>query len=353
MKNRNLTIDAVRGIAIILVVYGHIIQRSMVVRGEDFYLNPVFKIIYTFHLPLFVFISGYLMALSLSRKSVGDVFKSRWKSLFVPYIAWGILDVITNYFLKIIEGKNTGSPNFLWGFVDQLLLHPSVWFLFTLFILSCLLLFSVKCDQRCGPLIFGIIYLFILILPYNNYCSLYYIKWFYLFYVIGYCINRYDIKIKNNFMRTIVFLFSLIIFAVLVRYWNKGDYIYLNKMGFASNQYAHEILRIIYRYITGFLGIIIVFYTGSYLSKIKIGSFLDYIGIYSLDIYLIQRYLLEGLYPRLGIATHTNFDFNSPFFLCLYTPLATIFFVGGCLVISKLLFRRNYLLNRLLLGARE
>ena len=83
MQHKNPTIDIARGIAIILVVYGHVIEHSMAPwsASEDFFQNPVFKIIYTFHMPLFVFISGYLMANSLNKHSIGEVFRSRCKSL--------------------------------------------------------------------------------------------------------------------------------------------------------------------------------------------------------------------------------------------------------------------------------
>ncbi len=352
MKNKNLTIGTVRGIAIILVIYGHVIQRSMSAGGGDFFLNPVFKIIYTFHLPLFVFISGYLMTFSLSKRSVSEVFKTRCKSLLVPYVSWGILGIMTNYFLNIIDGKNIGVINFPWDLLDQLLLNPAVWFLFTLFILSCILLYSVKLQPQFGTIIFIVIYFLILIIPYNNYCSLYFIKWFYLFYMTGYFINKCGIKITNKFIDRMVFFISLIMFGIFASYWTKNDYIYINKLSFISNQYFDEILRIIYRYIMGFLGILIAFHIGTYFSNTKVERSLGYIGIYSLDIYLIQRYIVEGIYPRIVYNAHINFDCNSPFFLCVFAPLVTTLFVGTCILISKLLLRRNYLLNRLLLGDR-
>lgn len=54
-NKRNVTIDVLRGIAVISVIIGHSIQRGMVVN----YYNTFFKIIYTFHMPLFMLLSGY------------------------------------------------------------------------------------------------------------------------------------------------------------------------------------------------------------------------------------------------------------------------------------------------------
>ncbi len=352
MENKNITIGVVRGIAIILVVYGHVIQRTMAPNGEDFFLNPVFKTIYTFHMPLFVFISGYLLAYSLSRSSVPEVLNSRYKRLFVPFIAWGILGIFTDYFLSLIDGKSIGNINFPLDLVNQLFLNPTIWFLFTLFILSCLLLFSIKLEKRFGKIIYAIIYFLILVIPLNDYCSLYYIKWFYLFYMIGYIINKYGMNLINKYNNAIVLVISSILFVLLASTWTKSDYIYLNKMGFESNQYFLEILRLLYRYFVAFLGILIAFYIGMHFSKTKMVYILDNIGIYSLDIYLIQRYVVEGIYPRFVNKSKINFDFNSPLFLCIYAPLVAMLFVYVCILISKLLIRRNYLLNTLLLGSR-
>jgi fucose 4-O-acetylase-like acetyltransferase len=353
MGNKNLTIDIVKGIAIILVVYGHVIQHSMAPWDQDFFQNPVFKTIYTFHMPLFVFISGYLMAYSLDRNSVPGVFKIRCNSLFVPFLSLGILGIIMTNVLNLILGNNAGSVDIAGDLADQLLLNPSVWFLYTLFALSCLLIYSVKLEKRYGSAVFVIIYFFILIIPYNNYCALYYIKWFYLFYLAGYSFNKYKIKIPNIAVKRTVLLVSLIMFGGLLAYWTKYDYIYINKMNFESDQYFYEILRVIYRYIMGFLGIIIVFYLGEYLLKTKMASLVGHIGVYSLDIYIIQMLILEGIYPRLIYKGHIHLDFNSPWVLYIVAPLITMFFVGICILSSKLLIRRSSLLNKLLLGGRS
>lgn len=337
-------IGAARGLAIILVVYGHIIQRTMMANGADFFSNPAFKAVYTFHMPLFVFISGYLVFFSLSRRSEREVFKSRCKSLLVPFLSWGVLGIVTGYIVNVWDGKSAGI-NLPWDLADQLFIHPAVWFLFTLFVLSCLLLGAVKLEKRLGAWVFAVIYLLLLAIPYNDYCSLYYIKWFYVFYAAGYLVNKHGIKITDRALNLAVFAAALLLFIILVSFWTADDFIYINKMGFGLN-------RLGYRYLTGFLGILIVLYTGALCSKTKIGGLLDYIGIYSLDIYLIQRYLVEGLYPRFVQSAHINFDFNSPFFLYFFAPMMALAFTGLCMVISRALIRKSDVLNRLLLGGR-
>lgn len=55
-KVRIAWIDNVKGIAILLVVLGHVIQFMYC--PSNFDQNPVFRVIYSFHMPLFFILSG-------------------------------------------------------------------------------------------------------------------------------------------------------------------------------------------------------------------------------------------------------------------------------------------------------
>lgn len=349
---KNQTLNVLKGFAIVLVVYGHVIQRTMVVAGQDFFSHPVFKIIYTFHLPLFVFISGYLLAFSLQRRSLRAVFLTRCKSLLIPFAVWSILDLLINSFLSKMDGN--GEP-IHWGqeIVQYLFVNPAVWFLFMLFMMSCVLLWSVKLQNRLGLAAFGIVYAGILIIPVNEYAAVYYVKWFYLFYLAGYCVNRYVMKIIAKFNNALVLGGSLILFSVLAGYWTKTDYIYVNKMNFLTADYGFEVLRFAYRYCVGFMGIIAMFFLGAYVSKNKLGHVLGFIGVYSLDIYLLQRYLVEGFYPRLLARTGWSFDFYSPFFLFIFAPAIVVLAILLCAIISRFFLRSIPLFNLFFLGHRQ
>lgn len=67
LRNRNIVIDVSKGVAIILVVIGHVIQFGT--SGEGFWDNNLFKIIYSFHMPLFIFLSGYVSAKGIVERS--------------------------------------------------------------------------------------------------------------------------------------------------------------------------------------------------------------------------------------------------------------------------------------------
>lgn len=59
--------DLLKGIAIFLVVWGHTIQYGG--SGSIFFDNKAFIFIYSFHMPLFLLISGYFLAKSAGRRS--------------------------------------------------------------------------------------------------------------------------------------------------------------------------------------------------------------------------------------------------------------------------------------------
>ena len=63
---RDKRIDALRGLLMILVVLGHVIQY--VYEPKDFDNNILFRVIYSFHMPLFMCVSGYVTGLRKKRE---------------------------------------------------------------------------------------------------------------------------------------------------------------------------------------------------------------------------------------------------------------------------------------------
>src|SRR5215212_9198602 len=74
MSKRIEYIDIARGMGILLVVMGH----------NDFgYISPFFyKLIYSFHMPLFFFLSGYFFNTAVAFR---DFFKKRFHAIMKPY----------------------------------------------------------------------------------------------------------------------------------------------------------------------------------------------------------------------------------------------------------------------------
>ena len=92
-KKRERYIDAARGIGIALVVLGHVIIT------EGYTSGSVTKFIYSFHMPLFFFLSGWCRALGGSASGRGGL-AHLWKTvkkLFVPYFIWSFIYLCLAY----------------------------------------------------------------------------------------------------------------------------------------------------------------------------------------------------------------------------------------------------------------
>lgn len=87
---RELLPDAVKALAIIFVVWGHAIQYFHGV-GYDYWSDPVFKFIYSFHMPIFSWVSGYLFSRSLQRYTTLNLIFRKAKTLLLPCISWAFL----------------------------------------------------------------------------------------------------------------------------------------------------------------------------------------------------------------------------------------------------------------------
>ena len=99
MNSRNQFLDMAKGLAIILVVIGHTIQA----RYTDFDEQLWFRVIYSFHMPLFVFLSGAVASFwfdphklsGLQPKATLNILFDRSKKAFVrlviPFICWGLI----------------------------------------------------------------------------------------------------------------------------------------------------------------------------------------------------------------------------------------------------------------------
>ena len=92
--------DNLKGIAIFLVVMCHCMQY---ITGTSFD-NLFYSTVYSFHMPLFAIISGYLLAMKMD-KPLTDTLTKQFKRLIVPNLTWGTLTLCINCFLT-----NTPPP---------------------------------------------------------------------------------------------------------------------------------------------------------------------------------------------------------------------------------------------------
>lgn len=84
---RKVFIDYAKGLAILLVVIGHLLQYNLVGTSA----KDLFDIIYSFHMPLFMFLSGYVASLTIDKQLADKILfvKKKAGSLVVPFMFMG------------------------------------------------------------------------------------------------------------------------------------------------------------------------------------------------------------------------------------------------------------------------
>ena len=87
---RNPKIDQAKGLAIFLVVMGHVLNFCFY--GDNASNSFCYKIIYSFHMPLFMFLSGMVVKDNcLNLKSIGLDLNKRFRTLVVPMLVVGLI----------------------------------------------------------------------------------------------------------------------------------------------------------------------------------------------------------------------------------------------------------------------
>lgn len=136
-RPRDARIDAAKAVAIVLVVLGH-------AKG----IPPAFALlVYSFHVPLFFFLSGWVLQAHGSARGVGQAWPKLARSLLLPYAGFFLLAYA--YWLVT---RHIGEKAARWGELPwwdpliglataigpRLYVHPALWFLPALFVTTLL-----------------------------------------------------------------------------------------------------------------------------------------------------------------------------------------------------------------------
>ena len=129
---RKLWLDAAKGIGIVLVVFGHsadgLFSAGHLDRSGA--VGTAFFLIYTFHMPLFFFLSGLTIPKSLGRGSA-PFLKDKLATIAYPYLIWSLIQGTVQ--LQVASELNHGMT--LWSLI-AIPWNPigHFWFLYALMV---------------------------------------------------------------------------------------------------------------------------------------------------------------------------------------------------------------------------
>lgn len=311
--NRNLKIDQMKGLCAILVIYGHVLINSSLY-GADALTNEMAHYIYSFHVPVFMFLSGYNFYYVLSK---GKEFKlvKRVVSLLWPAIVFSAFEYLPG---AIKKGDLVGG-------VTQMLINGK-WFLFALALFTLiygLIFFIVKADSFRAML--GIMVFVLFVIGYMRMPALRVGVIYYPFFAVGLFYHVYK---GNDWIKTIhdvVQKVGVIMFPYLLLVYNAVG--------------KKEVS--IYFWLAGFSGLMFIDFIFTYANlSMRLGEFLALCGRFSLQLYCLPTFItkiLNPLYISLGIQV------NEGIYTFIVAIILTAIITVASLVLSILIDKSKVL----------
>lgn len=341
MNKRKLS-DAVylaKGVGISLVVIGHFYFPD---HQPDMWIK-IRKIIYLYHMPLFMFLSGFLYVhKSPTISCINDYklfIKKKLKRLMLPYLSMGICVALLKFIFQKFSVLGQSIDH---QFYMYLLFNPEayftvsggyarfLWFLYTLFVIFAIFpVLEIIFKNHIYILIFA------LLLSYFEYPAYFCINHaiYYLPHFTFGAITYHYLKINNNVRSRkimVITLFSAVVVLLtpLATFLNTKGFLVKYFLGFSGSIF---ILFIFYNFINERGGIIL--------------TFLKRIGMHSVTIYLFHFIVMSPII----LVIYNFFDIPNRLFIPLLLVVYS-FGVGVPILIERYVLSRSKLLMTLFLG---
>lgn len=300
MKPQRLeSLDFIKGVLILLMIAFHLVYI-----GDSYpYLK---KVVYTFHMPAFLILSGYLMNIEKSATQFG---RSMHRFL-LPYLLLESGYILMAAVLPIREHIDLLTPNV---YLHHLLVAPlgPYWYLHTLMLcgIAYYVVFRLRMLQLMTRILLLALCLFTLTLPEHFVAAPYA-----LYFFIGVAIRHLSAGFTSVFRPTILALPCLILLAL-----------------YPSNLSTDAVgsLLIIYCAISSCLFV----YRNN-----KVGRFVAYLGRHSLTLYLYSPIFTFACKP---LVPFLSFDPSGIVFLILSLGICTV----GSLLTHQLILYAVHILR--------
>jgi len=351
IKNRERTyINVVKGIAIVFMIWGHCIQYCAK-GGLDSFGNPVYQFIYSFHMPLFMMISGYLFYFSFQKRDLRTLLVHRTQGMLQPIVFGSILNIF------LIE-----LPTFLLHGTIDLFNGALLGGLYSLWFLWCVLSSgtAVAIAGKAGKSFFTqLLYLvlgffFVALFPENEYHM-----YMYPYFTAGFLYGKYRSRIPA-WITKLAYL-SVLVFPRMLPDYHREHLIYSSPVYIPEATLAEMAVLNGFRWGIGFAGSLLVLSVAEVLFKLtvdrnrkpKIFDMLAKLGENSLAIYCISvsllSYYLPKVYDRfLLIAGRNIFAENVQIYNYVFTPILTVLYCFGLYYVVQLMKKAK--IHRLIFG---
>lgn len=280
-KSRLPWVDYLKGIAIFLVVYRHVVSgiqlSGITVPSAVVTANMIF---FSFRMPLFFLLSGLFIGGSLAKRTTGQLIFTKFENLIYPYLVWGFLQLSIEIPLSHFTNIHKGLINYTYILyqpreVDQLWCLPALFFINVVF-----LLIKTRFNPRPWiQILFGLILYFTS--PYFERYSII-SDWmaFYVFFAIGNAIAPFFFRdsVQRFFKSPWTLLFVTPPFILTQLF-------YLNNQDAINSETWQGLIAYL---IVSMTGCTCMFVLAFQLQRLNILSFLRIIGFHSLYVYVMH-----------------------------------------------------------------
>ncbi|HEY4552302.1 MAG TPA: acyltransferase family protein [Bacillaceae bacterium] len=203
MSKREYYFDNAKFLLIFLVVFGHLLKSYI---DSDTFLASVYKLIYTFHMPAFILVSGFFAKGIYEKGYIGKI----TKKLILPYIIFQLIYSIFYYFLY-------NKPSIQ---LDLFNPHWSLWFLISLFFWNIMLLAFNKLKPSMALIAAFALGLMVGYVDWvSNYLSLSRTFVFFPFFLAGYYLNKEHFRTITNIKAKAAAAAVILIVAIGIFYY--------------------------------------------------------------------------------------------------------------------------------------
>lgn len=312
--------DILRGFAIIMVVFGHCIQEGS---GEIFkvqslyFSDKIYQFIYSFHMPLFMMVSGYLSYAGIKRAATKTerigLIKRRACSLLVPVFMWTALDYIRILITNYINGTPQPEAIVFVYFYNAL---NNLWFLWAVF-WCFLIVYCVHYIFKDSVLIYLIGFMALFFIPDGlglgayKYMMPFFISAFYAHDFIKEKIINASDKIKAWHIAV-----NGVIFIGLFIFFDESSFIYLTGYKLIGKDILLQLSIDLYRMLIGFTGgmffVLLWQFIISTFNKEKnaLLKLFEELGTKSMGIYIVSGYILIFVVNRMTFINKHSYFLN-------------------------------------------
>ena len=288
--SRSSYIDALKGILIILVLIGHTIQYAS---GKEclpfgaFYDNWAFKLIYGFHMPPFMLISGYLFRHSVVTKSMKGIVFGRSRTTLVPIFTFAFIVWLLHFHSD-------------YSFFDQIrnyLSHTryTLWFLWALFYSSMGVLL-VHHFARDNVFVCIALSLLSYLTPDKWFSELY--KFMFPCFLFGYFSHKYNwVEFFKKNIKVIVGVTMPLYILAIFAYYDVNTYVYMSGSCVLKDGVLdwHQLFINLYRTLVGICGSVafvslLYILHGFFPKNNKLECWIVALGTMTMGIYCFQNY---------------------------------------------------------------